>query len=274
MVKSQVQGEQREFAKRALQDASEWILARTVVLYAQATGGNPVIEGTGVLLKIADVAFILSAAHVCAGVVKDGRALLVGVHGAPLISLEGLDVQVSDDRGDEDIAFMRLPSEVAVVLARHKSFLRLSEVDVERRPPTRGSYAVLGFPCGSQRTVAEGVLNAEPFWFLSWLYEGELVSFTVGKSIALEFVPKRVLDLNGDPVRAPELRGISGCGIWRLIGIDDGVPGQAWQPAHTIRLAGIEHTVVGPAIKGVLAFRVVDAIRQNHADVASADVSR
>jgi hypothetical protein len=58
--------------------SKNWILERTVALYARTETGEPVMQGSGVLLKIADTAFILSAGHVLKAA-KD-MGLLIG-HG-------------------------------------------------------------------------------------------------------------------------------------------------------------------------------------------------
>lgn len=261
--------EQRQLAERLMHEAREWMLARTVPILAWAPGGLPVLEGSGVLLKIANAGFILSAAHVFAGVIKDGRGLAIGlVNGVNILRLDGLEVQVSDDQRDVDVAFLRLPPEVDMRISQHRPFVRLDQVDTARRPPKKGMYIVAGFPRG--QTQADGerrVIDSKPYCLTTPLYEGDLVNFTEGKSIALAYTGQ-VIDENGELARAPALLGISGCGIWRMVGEDHPTPGH-WD-VTSIRLAGIEHGIVGRAIKGLLAFRVLEMIRKAHPDLAPA----
>lgn len=269
-MESQYTAAQRAEMLDTLNRAMQWILDRTVPLFALAPRGVPVLEGTGVLVQIADAHFLFTAAHVVGGIVKDGRALLFGTQDG-LFSLEGLDVKVSDDREDVDVAFIRMPQQLADEVAPRKSFVRLSEVDMERRAPRVGSYGVLGFPRGL-RTLdpASGFQRPDPYWILGSLYEGVPDRFTVGQSIAVGFTPHSYEDHTGKRARHPALQGISGCGIWRIIGPDDGEPGTSWDPAEMIKLAGIEHGTIGDAIKGVLAFRAIDAIGQNYSDLKPA----
>lgn len=262
--------EQRALATQWMVAAREWILARTVPVYAWARGGLPVVEGSGVLLKIADAGFLVSAAHVMAGVIKDGRGLFMGLADeADILNLGGLDVQVSDDRDHVDVAYMRLPASVVDTISAHRPFLRLDQVDTARRRPEKGMYIVAGYPRGQTQADGEtGVIHSKPYCLSTTLYDGDLANSKEGTSIVLSFTPHWVVEDNGDSVRPPAMLGISGCGIWRMVGEQHPTPGH-WD-ATLIRLAGIEHGTVGNAIKGLLAFRLVDSIRQNHPDLAPA----
>jgi len=262
--------DQRAFAIQAFRTAREWMLDRTVPIYAWARGGLPVLEGSGVLLKIADAGFLVTAAHVVDVVVKDGRGLFLGLaDGEDIVDLGGLEVQVSHDQRDIDVAFMRLPVGMVDVVGKHRAFLRLDQVDTVRRPPEAGVYIVAGYPRQDSRADGEaGVIHSKAFCLSTSLHDRELVNFTVGKSIALSFTSQWVIEDSGERVRAPALPGISGCGIWRMVAKQHPSPGH-WDTSF-IRLAGIEHGIAGPAIKGLLAFRLVDSVRQSHPDLASA----
>lgn len=261
---------QRSFATQAFRTAREWMLDRTVPIYAWAHGGLPVLEGSGILLKIADAGFLVTAAHVVDGVVKDGRALFMGMaDGEGIVNLGGLDFQVSDDQRDVDVAFTRLPPGIVDVVGKHRAFLRLDQIDTARRPPAAGVYIIAGYPRGDSRADGDaGLIHSKAFCLSTTLHEGELANFTVGSSIALSFLSPWVIQDDGERIRAPALQGISGCGIWRMVSERHPTPGH-WDTT-SIRLAGIEHGIVGKAIKGLLAFRLVDYIRQNHPDLAPA----
>ena len=217
-------------------------------LYAQTGTGDPVLEGTGFLLKIADAAFLVSAAHVFAGVVKDRRTMLMGLApGIPLANLSGMMIEVSRDRDNVDIAFARLPDATAAEISKHKKFLRLDEVDLDHAPPFPGWYCVVGFPRAHTEIIAaDQVVKLNPYCLHTSLYEGDLrdEDFTIGTSVALSFAPLGLSDANGESVRVPVLGGISGCGIWRIATSSDSITNDTWRP-DMIRLAGIEHGVVG-----------------------------
>ena len=244
---------------------------RTVPIYALAAGGLPVLEGSGVLLRIEETVLLVTAAHVMAEIVKDGRIALLGIgHNVELLSLEGLDVQVSHDRDDVDVSFIRLPGESTEAIGSQKRCVDLDEVDIARRPPETGVYIAFGFPRQLSRPPDEKrVLYSDPYYIMSTLHT-DPHDFTPGTSIALTLRKTDVMvdTETRDPVRLPALQGISGGGIWRLVGESQSTPGK-WD-VSSIRLAGIEHGIAGSAIKGVLAFRVIDAIAQNHPDLAPA----
>lgn len=259
---------------RAAEESAKWILARTVPLYALARGGNPVLEGTGVLMKVADTGFLLSAAHVFAEVIKDGRTVQVGLAaGLPLLDLGGIDVELSHDRQDVDLAFARLPDEFTAAIAKHKEFVRLDQVDMDPVPPLPGWYSLVGYPREqSSLDHIKRILESEPMCLNTFLYEKDLQhdAFTIGTSIALSFSAGELSDDNGDPVSAPGLKGVSGCGMWRVAGSRDAVANDTWS-VDMIRLAGIEHCTVGrKMIKGALAFHVVIGIKRRYADLRPA----
>jgi len=259
---------------RAAEESAAWILARTVALYAQTEGGNPVLEGTGLLLKIADVAFLVSAAHVFAGIIKDRRAMLMGLGpSVRLGNLRGLRVEVSRDQHDVDIAFARLPEDTAAEIAKHKEFLRLDQIDLDHAPPLPGWYCVLGFPREHTAiNAADRVVKLDPYCLHTSLYEGDLrhESFTIGTSIALSFAPHGLSNTAGESVRVPIMGGISGCGIWCVASSSDVIKNDTWSP-EMIRLAGIEHGVVGKRmIKGTLTFHLLIAIRRRYPELRPA----
>ncbi len=248
--------------------AEDWVLERTVPLYAQTRTGNPVLEGSAVLLRIGELAFLVTAGHVIAGVVKDGdRRLLVGtVPGQSLVSLEGLDVAVSTDKNDVDIAFLRLPEGLAAEIGAHKRFLGLDRVDTARAPAVPGWYMIIGFPRqhttrdAENRTVNSGALC------MHTVLREDAAGLALGTSIGLAF-ERYGKDANGDALETPALPGISGCGIWCVSVSKDEVARGAWT-TDSIFLAGIEHTVLGQTtIKGTLAFHVESAIRHRYPDL-------
>ena len=83
-----------------------------------------------------------------------------------------------------------------------------------------------------------------------------------GVSIALAR-GKDSITLSGDrePVRSPELQGISGCGIWRLWSNAEFEDLDKWDESW-IRFVGIEHRTGGEAIIGTMAFQVFDMLLQ------------
>lgn len=253
---------------RFADQAEDWVLERTVPLYAQTRTGNPVLEGSAVLLRIGEAAFLVTAAHVVAGVVKDGdRRLLVGtIRGQSLVSLEGLEAAVSADKNDVDIAFFRLTDALVTEIGAHKKFLGLDRVDTARAPAVPGRYMIIGFPRQQSTMDAENrTVNSGALCMHTVLRE-DAAELALGTSIGLAF-DRYGKDANGDPFQTPALPGISGCGIWCVSVSEDELAKGTWT-TDSIFLAGIEHAVVGQTtIKGTLAFHVESGIRHRYPDL-------
>src|ERR1041384_7022867 len=88
-----------------------WIWDRTVALYFRTETGRPTMKGSGVLLKIADAAFILSAAHVLKH--AEEMELQIGPmsHGSRLIRPDDAQVGINKNLDDVDIGFIRRSEE-------------------------------------------------------------------------------------------------------------------------------------------------------------------
>jgi hypothetical protein len=60
-----------------------------------------------------------------------------------------------------------------------------------------------------------------PLCHATYLYDRDDVDSTRGVSIVLHFKQDTMTRPDGETDRMPSLKGISGCGIWRLYGADD-----------------------------------------------------
>src|ERR1051325_4963147 len=96
------------------------------------------------------------------------------------------------------------------------------------------------------------------------LYEGPLDRFTPGVSIALAFNANEVVSCDGERRRIPDLHCISGCGIWRLFAYGNAHAARSWEPS-AIRLAGIEHGLVGRPYKAIKASSSSACSMRSHA---------
>lgn len=252
--------------QRITREAEDWVLERTVPLYARTSTGDPVPHGTGILLRIADASFVVSASHVLHE--PDRELLAATAHGGKFLSLGGHTFQHTEDQRDIDIGFMRLNADLDEAIGKTKSFLRLDQVEL--CPPAEDDWLlVVGFPGQLSNTdTARMIIAPNPWCFSGSVCMEPLASFTEGVSIAVS-LPKEIYDETGEPSRVPALKCISGCGIWRVMSRRDAVRGN-WT-VDSIRLVGIEHTVLErKAVKGVLATHVISAIRAKHRDLAPA----
>ncbi len=221
--------------------------------------------GSGVLLRIADASFLLSAAHVLAEVEK--ALLLIG----PMVTDSRLipsptSVQVTNDREALDVGYARLSPEVVTELEQHgKKFVRLSEFALGDEP-ARGLYGVIGYPASQNRpNYQTRLIDTVYFYYGSHLTTTD--SATPGASIVVACTQPTLSTARGDE-HMPELKGISGCGMWRLYCDRDRLDRLGAWDTSWIRLAGIEHTVQKRKwIKGTVIQRVIEHLRHDHADL-------
>ncbi len=213
-------------------EAVPWIEQRTVVV-GEYCGGDPAPNFTGVLLQVADRHFVITAAHCLKGWGKSRFWILLPE--GDVIDLTTVQAETPTDRS-MDFALLPLTDEMVTKLSGFRSFVRLSEVDVLGDLPRPGIHAVLGYPL-QQRERLEGGWISKAIFYPTALTTIE--DQDPNTTIAL-FRDVEHTDENGERSPLPELKGISGCGIWRLHTKGDDPP--TWT-VDRIRLVGIEHSV-------------------------------
>lgn len=154
--------------------------------------------GTGVLLRIADAGFILTAAHVIDASETEQRlriSLAPNINNPGLIDLAGASATRSPDMDSVDVAVIRIPEHVDRELTEHKKFVRLSEVANER-VPTGGCYNVMGYPREwATVDVAAMTMSLVPVCYGADLHRGQLTSIVEGVSIVLDLPPGRAVEI-------------------------------------------------------------------------------
>lgn len=250
-----------ELKRREWSEGRRWIEQRTVFV-CELAGGDPVPLFTAVLLRVADRHFAITAGH-C---LKDwGKSrYVIGVRKS------GLAAEVQDDEVMDwvdlttvqaeiptdptmDFALIPLTEEMASNLSRFRSFVRISEVDVRGDEPPAGHYAILGYPLELRKRAAARWICDAIFYPTAPTSVGDRDPST---TIAL-FLDVEHTDEDGDRARLPELKGISGCGVWRLH--TKGDDPRTWS-VDRIRFVGIEYGYVKAAILGVRALHVMGGI--------------
>lgn len=221
------------FRRRFEAEAMPWLERRTVAIFKVAEGGAPTPEGSGVLIQVADRHFVITAAHVLD--LWGKLSLIVPLAGGMTVNLTACRAEVTKDTEHADFAIIPLTEAMAAVLLQSKAFVRLSEMDAAAATP-QGMHAVFGYPQELSRIAQRGRLSNALFYPTNLM---PLPDIDPELAIAME-IHAEIEDSDGDRSRLPDLRGISGCGMWRLtIDVDDA---DAWS-TDRIRLVGIEHTV-------------------------------
>src|SRR5262245_57500541 len=236
-----------EYLTRVRDTACPWLLARTVALMKEKPVGVLRPHGTGVLLAIADDAFLISAAHVLAEVATDQMWIHPAAAAPNLLPLDGVIVNTTENRGAVDFGFVRLAEDVRAELAKSKQFVRLSEIEMNL-DDSHGWYAAFGFPAEVNPTSTGGGVEVRPFYYGTKLHDWSsdrpnLGAFDPKLNVALEYAWSKSADHSGAVASLPRPNGLSGCGIWRLF-VYDGVRRGEWT-TDAVRLVAIQHSHVG-----------------------------
>ncbi len=230
-------------------DSMAEIIGCTIPFYGWVDG-QPVQNGTGVLLQIGNRNFVTAAAHVLDyPAIHEIHYLTVDESGNP-IPLHfmkvvtspipsGCQLKDSDMRDDDpwDIGIAELSSETANNLRTSWRFAQFREID-PYCDTSQGTYLVVGYPFAlTNSNTAARTTETRLLRYITGVYKGDRDSRDMKAQILLEF-PEQNLTSEGNATAVPHPRGLSGCGIWRLSDIVQ--PSTQWTSSD-IKLVGIQH---------------------------------
>jgi hypothetical protein len=191
--------------------------------------------GSGILFRVAEDSFVVTAGHVVKEShkhaktlgISSGTGFFVAVPGQWICSSDG---QYGTYEDPFDIAIYKLPQD-AVAKMGNKTFLHFDDIDFDSQSPT-AVYTLFGFPgIWSRRSSSESDnLQLKPFQFTTFAYDRKtetlpeyqerfhlLLDAQLRYSSILDGSPAQFQDLTGKDVTFPRgLRGISGCSVWRI----------------------------------------------------------
>jgi hypothetical protein len=211
--------------------------------------------GTATLFQVADVHFVVTAAHVPQGAHDAGKT--VGISGGRdehFVALAGNWVRSAvppDGVPDPyDIAVYRLPEDIAAKLSTNR-YLRLSDVEFAD-PGARAVYTLFGFPGVWTSPISSEAerLSVKPLEFTTYAYDGSiggidhyeprlhiLLSATADELTTPDGAQLEFRDRFRQIVRLPVgLKGISGCGVWHIGDLD--TPIERWAESDA-KVAGV-----------------------------------
>lgn len=262
------------FLRRVRDTAFENLTRCTFPFYARQDG-KYILLGSGVLVAIGQKHLGITAAHVLDDIgrcLKYSLPVLIppGKFGQPLIRLTKFDtfrstLPPSGERKDDyvDIGIIDFPDDLILKLKKTRRFLNISEIDLWGRIGPESRYLIFGYPKAGSETDDEKrsvSYEAMPYATIPYSVETvELPCFQKDIEIVVAFKPETSSDQDGEPSGTLEPKGISGCGIWRLI--EDVADCERWQP-DMLKLVGIEHTWHKPAqvLRGTQIRVVIEAI--------------
>jgi len=218
--------------------------------------------GSGILFRIADESFVVTAGHVIKEAHKYNKTLgitsanesFVAVPGEWICSSEG---QYGTDNDPFDVAIYNLP-EHAIQKLNGKRLLYRNDIDFGLQSGT-GVYTLFGYPgiWSKPSTSSSEKLQLKPFQYTTIAFNRDTRSFTEyqeGFHLLLEAqlqysstengTQATFKKLDGNSAPFPRgLGGISGCSVWRIGDLD--VPIDDWgekQPKIVAVQTGVYHT--------------------------------
>jgi hypothetical protein len=183
--------------------------------------GKPVSEGTGVLFALGEIRFLLTAAHVLEHL-QDGG--LTAQAGQFLGYIGGEVTRLYSDTGarsDEDLVDIRIVRLVGRdwLEAPIDRFLRWDELDHFPARPERHAFALVGYPWTKQPDRPNGTtMEAYAYRVLGLECESTVykrLSANPDVALLIGFDKRQTWGPEGQ-VTAPDLYGVSGCGLWRF----------------------------------------------------------
>lgn len=246
-----------------------FLAKRTIAIYEQREDGQPLQRGSAVLLRVADIGFAVSAAHVLS--IENSAALLFAPMEGNSSFLHGeLKIAFTQDQERIDLGFARLPQTVTDALSRQKEFISLA--DILRQAVSRNEpHAIYGYPISETHTKhSERQVEVNPLFYCCRSVEAatqEYPEWCIHLSYK-DATVKRMAAIPGPEdwntettVRMPYLKGISGCGIWQMDPTGQAAP----------ILAGIEHGIMERSriIRGTVARYLPAIIAEHNPDLRS-----
>ncbi len=209
-----------------------------------AQRGKIIHDRTGVLYRIHDEHFILTAAHDLSVWLKHGIPLGVWVNRPdvpPISVLDAVFYCTSESR--EDVAAIHLPSSVAAEVSKYKSFVSHDQIELSN--DINGPMVFFGYPLTwAADHVSEDRLESQALSLLTVPYEGttkpggifdpDLHSLLQCDRIAINNSTRQHGDL-------PHPKGMSGCGIWQVADFDRETGEVISRSKGNASLVAIEH---------------------------------
>lgn len=217
----------------------------------------PVVRqiGSGTLLAVADLRFVVTAAHVVREAASKGLTLgATGVNGGQFTALAGqwiLTATSTSANDRHDVAIYKLDDH-QIKRLDGVEFVRISDASFDHDLST-GYFVVTGFP-GMWSTVLDGedkIMKSKLLQYGTFSFSGSttaLGGYDATQHFLLEASPAAVLDHAGRPTsfrtrtgfsaRMPsDLQGISGCSVWKIGDLTS--PITTWTKSGC-RIVGIE----------------------------------
>lgn len=259
------------FARFRAQCASR--IERSTVLLYGIQDDQLKHDRTGVLYKVGGDDFILTASHDLNGIVKNNIPLYVDRadgHTLPIPLANA--VFHGTEKEPRDVAAIKLPDSVVRQLAPNKEFLTQADITLSGTN-ANALCALFGYPKDWSGVVTETGFVSNPLGYLCRRHTGET---DPGKyvhpdlHVVLEFCQTAVDIVDGSAAQLPRLKGVSGCGIWRVAELSK-EGSRRWRPDQ-LRLVALQHSWHQQMkyVRGTWIVHALALVRDQYPDVAAA----
>ena len=231
-------------------------------------------DRTGILYRIADEHFVLTAAHDLHQIIKANIPLYLSMNkpGVIPLSLGKAKCHSTEEEG-RDVAAIWLPPTTAREVAKHKDFLSHNQIDLNGAE-SRGPFLFFGYPMSwSGHVTSEGNVVSQGLVFATLPYDGprlESAHYDQNVHMVLNFKRDAINCLQGGVDTLPKLNGISGCGIWQVGDIIS--KDVKARDEESVTLVGIQHRWF-PDLNYIQATKIrfaIGFIAENYPDVQAA----
>lgn len=219
----------RKIKAQQLTIATEAILQSTIQFYYNKESGRLAPCGSGVLLTIENRFFVATAAHVLA---THSHSTFVALSDAEL-TLGGLLHSTPPSTFDLSVLELTDASQVAR-LQQEYSFLTLADLCV-RQKHLNDLYLIVGYPA-TKTKVYNSTIHAKPYPLQAQVatdFNFAAEGLQRATHLVLDATGEVVSVANPNPHKTPDLRGVSGGGVWHNGNYLKG------DPAQEKRLVGI-----------------------------------
>ena len=254
-----------DFLERVQKEIVPTIVEATVPFYA-VQNDTIVRDRSGVLLRVGDEHFILTASHNLKAIVDNDIYLYVGWCKEDSVPVPIPDaVFHTSEEQSRDVGVIRLSGESSEKITSSSKPISLRNIAREC-PDEQAFYLVSGYPQEWLTVLPDGIESA-PLNYLCRPYSGDSLpvdtfEYDPRLHLLLELSRdgKKVTSADDTPIPSKSgIKGISGCGVWRIVGYSPNAM-KDWQPDQ-VSLVGIEHrywekqgAVAATRIQHVLAF--------------------
>lgn len=209
-----------------------------------AVQNDEIVHGyTGVLYRIADHHFVLTAAHKLRQIVEANIPLYLSMNKRGVLPIPLAEARFhSTEEEGRDVAAIWIPPETASEVAKHREFLSHNQINFSGAE-SRGPFAFFGYPGEwSGHVVDEDSILSQGLVFPTFPYNGpqpKSAHFDPAVHMLLHFTRDAMNTLDGSIDKLPEPFGISGCGIWQVGDILE--KELKARDESSVKLVGIQH---------------------------------